>query len=150
MPSIRASEEFLIEVPRESSWAFFSDLANVGRCIPGCESVTPIDDQSATFKIKLKVGYLSKTFELRARVSEKTAPSHIAFNADGADAEITGDLQISEVGLDKTSVKYTIEIRPISITGRTAVTMMGKDLVNQQEKEFALCVKSKSEVKNLN
>jgi carbon monoxide dehydrogenase subunit G len=126
---------------------FFSDLANVGMCIPGCESVTPIDDTSATFKIKLKVGYLSKTFELRAKVSEKAAPSHIAFTAEGTDAEITGDLQISEIAPEKTGVNYTIEIRPISITGRTAVTMMGRDLVKQQAKEFASCVKSKLEAK---
>ena len=145
MPSIRASEEFQINVSRDKSWTFFSDLANVGKCIPGCEIVTPINDSSATFKIKLKVGYLSKTFELRAKVSEKVAPSHIAFNAEGADAEITGDLKISEVAEDKTGVNYTIEIRPVSITGRTAVTMMGKDLVKEQAREFASCVKSKLE-----
>ena len=149
MPSIRASEEFQVEVSRETSWSFFSDLANVGKCIPGCESVTAIDDTSATFKIKLKVGYLSKTFELRAKVSEKAAPSHIAFKAEGTDAEITGDLQISEIAPEKTGVNYAIEIRPISITGRTAVTMMGRDLVKQQAKEFASCVKSKLEAKSL-
>ena len=145
MPSISASEEFQIDVPRDRCWTFFSDLANVGKCIPGCEAVTPIDDTSATFKIKLKVGYLSKTFELRAKVSERVPPSRIAFTAEGADAEITGDLQISEIASYKTAAKYTIEIRPVSITGRTAVTMMGKDLVKQQASEFASCVKSKLE-----
>jgi carbon monoxide dehydrogenase subunit G len=149
LPSIRASEEFQIEVSRDRCWTFFSDLVNVGKCIPGCEAVTPIDESSATFKIKLKVGYLSKTFELRAKVSEKAAPSHIAFTAEGADAEITGDLQISEIAVDKTGVNYTIEIRPISITGRTAVTMMGKDLVKQQAREFASCVKSRLEEKSV-
>jgi carbon monoxide dehydrogenase subunit G len=145
LPSISASEEFQIDVSRDRCRAFFSDLANVGKCIPGCEAVTPINDTSATFKIKLKVGYLSKTFELRAKVLESVAPSRIAFTAEGADAEITGDLQISEIASDKSAVKYTIEIRPVSITGRTAVTMMGKDLVKQQASEFASCVKNKLE-----
>jgi carbon monoxide dehydrogenase subunit G len=145
LPSISASEEFQIDVSWDRCWAFFSDLANVGKCIPGCEAVTPINNTSATFRIKLKVGYLSKTFELHAKVSERVAPSRIAFIAEGADAEITGDLQISEISSDKTAVKYTIEIRPVSITGRTAVTMMGKDLVKQQASEFASCVKNKLE-----
>jgi len=40
-------------------------------------------------------------------------------------------------------VKYRIEIRPVSVTGKTAIAMIGKDLVKKQATEFALCVKSK-------
>ncbi len=148
MLSVRASEEFQLRASGEECWKFFSDLANVGRCIPGCESVSAIDDATAVFKVKLKVGYLSKTFELRAKVSEKTAPSHIAFTATGTDAEITGDLEISGKDSQLTGVKYAIEIRPVSITGKTAVTMMGKDLVKQQASQFASCVKAKLEITN--
>jgi len=148
LPSVRASEEFEIEAPQERCWIFFSDLANVGNCIPGCESVSPIDQVSAIFKIKLKVGYLSKTFELKAKVVELTEPSHIAFTAEGTDAEIDGDLGFHRISPDKTGVRYTIEIRPISITGKTAVTMIGKDLVKQQASEFATCVKNKLQVRN--
>jgi carbon monoxide dehydrogenase subunit G len=126
---------------------FFSDIVNVGNCIPGCESVSSIDQVSAIFKIKLKVGYLSKTFELKAKVIDRSEPTHIAFTAEGTDAEITGDLQILQLSREKTDVKYVIEIRPISITGKTAVTMIGKDLVKQQASEFAACVKSKLETK---
>ena len=146
MPSVQATEEFQIRASGERCWTFFSDLVNVGKCIPGCEAVTTIDEATAVFKVKLKVGYLSKTFDLRAKVSEKTTPSHIAFTANGADAEITGDLQISEKDSDSTRVKYAIEIKPVSITGKTAVSMMGKDLVKQQASQFASCVKAKLEV----
>ncbi|MDA4131406.1 MAG: SRPBCC domain-containing protein [Thaumarchaeota archaeon] len=148
MPSVQASEEFQIDAPREKCWTFFSDLANVGKCIPGCESVVPIDRTTALFKIKLKVGYLSKTFELKAKVSERVEPSRIAFVAEGTDAEITGNLEISEIETRKTGAKYAIEIRPVSITGKTAVTMIGKDLVKKQASEFATCVKSKLEAMN--
>jgi carbon monoxide dehydrogenase subunit G len=107
--------------------------------------VAALDESTAIFKVKLKVGYLSKTFELKAKVSKKIEPSHITFAADGTDAEITGDLEISETDPQSTGVKYMIEIRPVSITGKTAVTMVGKDLVKQQASEFATCVKAKLE-----
>ena len=120
----------------------------MGNCIPGCESVSPIDQTSAIFKIKLKVGYLSKTFELKAKVVERSEPSHIVFIAEGTDAEITGDLEFLRISPDNTNVRYAIEIRPISITGKTAVTMIGKDLVKQQASKFATCVKNKLQIKN--
>ncbi len=144
---MEASEQFEINASMEKCWNFFSVLSNIGSCIPGCESVTPTDNASAHFKVKVKVGYLAKTFQMKAKLKDVLVPTHIGFSADGPDAEISGDLDISATaGIeDRTSVKYRIEIRPISVIGKTAITMMGKDLVKQQASEFSLCVKARLE-----
>jgi carbon monoxide dehydrogenase subunit G len=115
----------------------------VGRCIPGCEDVRPIDEATAFFKIKFKVGYLSKTFELRAKVLEKTAPTLMRFAGSGQDAEIAGKLELTHQDeANYTSIKYSIEIVPISATGKTALTLLGKETVRKQTREFASCVKA--------
>lgn len=143
---MEASEQFEVSASQTKCWTFFSDLSNIGSCIPGCESVTKIDDTTAQIRVKLKVGYLSKTFEMKAKLKEVQTPSHITFTAEGPDAEISGDLDIhSAEDNQHVAVKYKIEIRPISLMGKTAVTMMGKDIVKKQANEFASCVKTKLE-----
>lgn len=145
MPSsVQASEEINVIASQEACWKFFSSLENIGGCIPGCEAIFRIDDYTASFKVKLKVGYLSKTFELKAKITESTAPSHLKFTGQGSDAEINGDVEIRD-GANGTSIRYGIEIVPVSVTGKTAISLIGKDLVRKQATEFANCVKSKLE-----
>ncbi len=113
----------------------------MGHCIPGCEEVRPIDDKNALFKIKFKVGYLSKTFELKAKIVEITPPTLMKFTGSGQDAEIAGRLELTPLET-RTCIKYTIEIVPISATGKTALTLLGKETVRKQTSEFASCVKA--------
>ena len=147
MPSsVEAAEQFEVKADLATCWTFLSDLSNIGSCIPGCEGVTKLDDMTAEFRVKLKVGYLSKTFEMKGRLKEVRAPSHLNFTADGPDAEISGNLDLDRAGPGShTNVNYRIQIKAISVLGKTAVTMMGKDLVKKQASEFSLCVKSRLE-----
>ncbi len=146
MPSVSASEEFLVRATIDKCWNFVSDLSNVGSCIPGCESVASVDSKTANFKVKLRIGYISKTLELKARINEERAPNHFSFAAQGTDAEISGAIDLASLN-EQTKLKYRIDIDPISVTGKTAMTMMGKDLVKRQAEEFASCVRSKLEKK---
>ena len=141
MPTFQAAEQFNICNSLEESWKFVSDLANVGHCIPGCEDVHAIDDKTAIFKIKFKVGYLSKTFELKAKIVEMTPPTFMKFTGSGQDAEIAGRLELSPLE-SRTDIKYTIEIVPISAIGKTALALLGKETVRKQTSEFASCVKA--------
>jgi uncharacterized protein len=146
LPAFQASEQFEVRNSPEECWAFISDLANVGSCIPGCEDVQPIDEMTATFRIKFKVGYLAKTFELRAKVLEKVPPFRMKFAGSGQDAEIAGkiELQSEPIGGEKvTEMTYSIEIVPISATGKTALSLLGKEVVRKQTSEFAACVKAR-------
>jgi carbon monoxide dehydrogenase subunit G len=147
--TVEASEQFEIKTSINKCWNFFSNLSNIGSCIPGCEEVTEIDGTTANFKVKFKVGYLSKTFQMKARFKEISDPTHISFLAEGPDAEVSGDLGMSRTETENlTRIRYQIEIRPLSVIGKTAVTMMGKDLVKKQASEFTACVKSKLEMES--
>lgn len=66
------------------------------------------------------------------------------FTGEGQDAEVTGTVDLVSFS-DKTKIRYNVEIKPISVTGKTAVTIIGKDLVKKQASEFASCVKSRLE-----
>ena len=141
--TVEASEEFKVSATIQQCWDFFEDLSKIGSCIPGCESVSRNDDQSANFKVKLKVGYISRTFDLKARLKDIIRPNHLSFIGEGNDAQIFGTLDLSPIEAGSVSVRYKLQIKAISVTGKTAMGMIGKELVRRQTSEFASCVKSK-------
>jgi carbon monoxide dehydrogenase subunit G len=146
LPStVEASEEILVNSDLDRCFSFFKDLTNIGSCIPGCERVDPVDSTSANFKVKLKVGYISKTFELKAKLKNVKEKEELSFTAEGSDAEIVGHVSLSSPQQGVVGVTYRIEIKAISVIGKTAVSMIGKDLVKKQAEEFASCVKRKLE-----
>jgi carbon monoxide dehydrogenase subunit G len=144
--SIQANEEITFRTEPDRCFQFFTDLSNIGSCIPGCEQVSSIDSNSAVFKVKVKIGYISRTFDLRAKLLEQKPPDFLTFTAEGQDAEIKGTVRLSfdrtVEGKSATTVNYSIEIRPISVMGKTAISMIGKDFVKKQASEFAICVKN--------
>jgi carbon monoxide dehydrogenase subunit G len=145
-PAIESTSEFQINADLGKCWEFFSALLNIGSCIPGCESIVQIDERTAVLRIKVAVGYVSKTFELRAKFEELTPRSHIVFSGLGHDAEMEGVVDLQPTDEQRAvEIRYKIKIRPNSTLGRTAVSLIGKDLVRRQADEFALCVKSKLE-----
>ncbi len=149
MPSFfSASEQFELNCDLSSCWEFFSDLSKVAKCIPDCESVTKIDDQSAILKIKLKVGYVSKIFEAKVKLRNSNPPSYIEFFGEGSDGEILGKVSLSSSSssssdsAQSTFVKYELSVKANSPLGKAALSMIGKDLIRKQTTEFAKCVKS--------
>lgn len=147
MPStIESANEFEVRAELDRCWTFFTDLGNIGPCIPGCESVAPVDDKSAVFTVKFSVGYISKTFQLKARFKEVVPESLVTFVGEGNDAEAVGTVALQKgasPGVTRLGTK--LQIRPVSALGRTAVALLGKDLVKRQAEAFANCVKAKLE-----
>ncbi len=145
MPStVDSASEFRVAADAKRCWDFFTDLQNVGSCIPGCESVTLGADKSAVLRVKVSVGYISRTFELKARFTQAVPDSHVSFSGTGGDFEIFGTLDLRPDAQQGTvSVRYSLQVRAVSALGRTAMAMFGKDLVKKQADSFAECVERK-------
>jgi carbon monoxide dehydrogenase subunit G len=147
MPStVDSASEFQVTADAKRCWDFLTSLQNIGACIPGCESVTPIDERTAIFRVKVSIGYISRTFELKVKFVEAVRDSHLSFSGGGSDAEIVGTVDMrpgNQPGV--TSVRYRLQVRPVSTVGRAAVAMFGGDLVRDQAESFAHCVTAKLE-----
>jgi carbon monoxide dehydrogenase subunit G len=143
--SVEAAEQILVKSDLDRCYSFFTDLANIGSCIPGAEKVEPIDSLNANFRVKLKIGYISRTFDLRAKLRDLKLNQELSFSAIGPDAEVSGRLTFIEKEKGTTQVTYVIQIKPISVMGKTAISLLGQDLVQNQASDFASCVKQKLE-----
>lgn len=109
----------------------------------------PVDDKSAVLKVKFSVGYVSKTFELRVRFKDMVPDSLVSFVGEGSDAQVVGTVSLKTGSRPGSTVLgYKIQIRPLSAIGRTAVTLLGRELVKSQTESFAGCVRAKLEARD--
>lgn len=67
---MRFEESFTVDYPIERAWPFFEDARRLALCVPGVESVEPLDEAGRSrLRMTQKVGYLSATFNLRWHIS---------------------------------------------------------------------------------
>ena len=62
-------ETFTVPRPADAVWGFFAEPERLALCVPGVESVAPLEDGRSKVRMTQKVGYLSATFDLKMHVS---------------------------------------------------------------------------------
>jgi carbon monoxide dehydrogenase subunit G len=81
---VKFEESFTVDHPVEQTWSFFEDAARLAKCVPGVESVEPLDaDGRSKLKMTQKVGYLTATFKLRWHVSGREPMRSIEITSIG-------------------------------------------------------------------
>ena len=76
-------QEFTVEEPIETLWAFFEEPQAVACCMPGVDTIETLDPDTFLVQVTQRVGPISATFESRVHIVERVAPERIAFNATG-------------------------------------------------------------------
>jgi uncharacterized protein len=66
---LKFEETFSVAKPPDTVWSFFDDPKRLALCVPGVESVEPLEDGRSKIRMTQKVGYLSATFDLKMHVS---------------------------------------------------------------------------------
>ncbi len=66
---MRFEDTFVVAKPPDAVWSFFDDPKRLALCVPGVESVEPLEDGRSKIRMTQKVGYLSATFDLKMHVS---------------------------------------------------------------------------------
>jgi carbon monoxide dehydrogenase subunit G len=140
---VQSSEDFVIDASIDKVRGFFSVLKNILDCIPGCEEVIQSSPMRAQLKIKVKLGYVSKTLEMDVSMSGSEDANEFVFTGNSEDAEIHGKLTFDAQKDNSTKVTYSLEVVATSSMARTALAFMGKDFVNKQTRFFADCVTAK-------
>jgi carbon monoxide dehydrogenase subunit G len=139
MSTIQAVENFDFVATPAEVWRVVSDLRVLGGCIPGCEGVTLLPNGAAEVQVKVKVGYIAKTFRMRVHTTEAAPLRALTFLGHSEDGDLTGELKL-EPTKGKTRVVCRLSLRPISTLGRTATGLMGKKFIRLQAQQFAKCL----------
>jgi carbon monoxide dehydrogenase subunit G len=80
---VKVQESFVIAEAPERLWAFFEQVDQVARCVPGVESVEVIDEENSKVRVTQAVGPMTATFDLKMRITERVPGELMQFTAIG-------------------------------------------------------------------
>ncbi|MDX2501029.1 MAG: SRPBCC domain-containing protein [Deltaproteobacteria bacterium] len=143
-------EKFSVMLPVQKIWNSLLDPEIIGRCIPGCEKVEPVNDTEYDSIIKAKVGFMAVRFKVKTVIEEMVLHKLIRTVGEGKETRNLGQFK------QKTSINFNVlseaetEISyqsDVSIVGKLATfgDRILKAKAKEVGKEFADAVKQKLE-----
>ena len=80
-----------LDAPPERVWDFLMDVPAVGKCLPGVETVTPLDGDRYTGVLRVKIGPISTRLEGTMTLAERDREALRArMDAHGSDRLVGG------------------------------------------------------------
>ncbi len=143
-------EKFSVKSPVQKVWNSLLDPEIVGHCIPGCETVEPINDKEYNSIIKAKVGFITARFKVRTVIEEIVPYRLIRTAGEGNELRKLGHfrqktiINFTELSENETEVSYSSDV---SIVGKLATfgDRILRAKARELGKEFVDAVKRKIE-----
>ena len=143
-------EKFSVMLPVQKIWDSLLDPVILGRCIPGCEKVEPVNDTEYDSIIKAKVGFMAVRFKVKTVIEEMVLHKLIRTVGEGKESRNLGQFK------QKTRINFNVlSEAEIEISYQSDVSIVGKlatfgDRILKAKakevgKEFADAVKQKLE-----
>jgi len=73
----RREAKFTVNAAPEELWRFIRDFRFLCTCIPGVESIDVVDDRTAQFTVKEKIGVVPLIVALRAQIDSEDPPRRL-------------------------------------------------------------------------
>ena len=93
-------------------WQKLTDPVALGHCIPGCESVTVIDDLTSKWVVKITVGVISRKIDAKARILERNDElKTMVIRFDSKEGDFVGKfkVRVEEIMGEKKSSKIILD-----------------------------------------
>ena len=143
-------EKFSVKAPIGKVWEFLLDAHQLASCVPGCEGVEVIDENTYLTSIKAKVGPISARFKIRLTINEKEPPYRLLATGKGEDSKMASSLlskneiRLHSLSGEETEIHYRSDVSVLGTLGK-----FGEGIIRKKAKEvgeqFALFLKSKIE-----
>lgn len=135
-------ETFNIAAPCEQVWQFMTDPEQIGRCIPGCQSIEVTGPRTYSAIVQVAVGPIKVAFNLQVEVTEEVYLDRIVSKIRGEEGSrsstLTSDnfLRLKPLDGGGTNVVYGADV---SISGRLGKYGQGamKQIARRQGNKFA-------------
>ncbi|MGD0234340.1 MAG: SRPBCC domain-containing protein [Syntrophorhabdales bacterium] len=143
-------EKFSAKAPIGKVWDFLMDPPRVASCVPGCEGVETLDENTYLTSVKAKVGPISARFKIRLTITEKEPPYRLLTAGKGEDSGMASSLvfkneiRLNAISDAETELNYRSEVSVLGALGK-----FGEGIFRKKAKEvgeqFAQALKSKIE-----
>ena len=110
-----------IPVDADRLWELLMDVPKIGKCIPGVESVLPIDANSYQGTLKIQVGPIRLSFQGTITVEERDREKmRASMRAEGKDAKVGGGVRA------RMSMTLSPDESGTTLTVETDLNILGK------------------------
>ena len=129
---MRLEGHFEIDQPQSMVWQKITDHSLMAGCIPGCENITKVNDNTYEASIAISVGIIKARFDVAVEVTKEIEPSEVHSRTTGQEGTrsslLTSDnfLKLSVISANKTRVDYTSEVSVSGRLGKYGLGMMQK------------------------
>ncbi len=114
-------------------WNFLIDMENVGRCLPGVESMTRLDDETYDGVFKIRVGPIALKLKGTLHVEVRDSANwHVGMRAEAKDRRLGGgvrallNVDLAERGPHETQMTVTLESHVLGKIGEFGQPVMRK------------------------
>jgi hypothetical protein len=131
------SGEQLIPASQQDTWKALNDPEVLKACVPGCESITHVNDNEYQVQMTAKVGPVSAKFRGRLSLSDIKPPQSysLAFEGQGGPAGFAkgaAQVRLTPVSIHETKLSYDVKA---NVGGKLA--QIGSRLVDAAAKKVA-------------
>ncbi|WP_309492977.1 CoxG family protein [Candidatus Hecatella orcuttiae] len=142
MPEAEAT--FTIKAPLDRVWSFLVDPRRLGSCFPDVQEVRVLDEKTAEWVLKVKLGFIRKTIKMKSTVTDFVPQKRVTFQGVAEEAELSGTMNL-ESGPGEVKIHYKILME-----GRGPLAPLMNDLIrrriSKQSQEFIEILQKKLEV----
>ena len=121
--------DYTICAPRERVWEYFTTPELLQQCIPGCEELKPLGDDSFEATIKIGVAMIKGVYKGSVTIENKQPPSAYRLSVQGESkiGFVNGacDFTLEEAGENQTAVNLTGELTVGGRLARVGQRVMG-------------------------
>jgi carbon monoxide dehydrogenase subunit G len=134
---VEMSGEQLIPASQQDTWKALNDPEVLKACVPGCESITLVNDNEYQVQMTAKVGPVSAKFRGRLSLSDIKPPQSysLAFEGQGGPAGFAkggAQVRLTPVTVHETKLSYDVKA---NVGGKLA--QIGSRLVDAAAKKVA-------------
>ena len=80
---MKITGSYTLGVPRERAYALLQSPEVLARCIPGCESIVPVGDNTYQMKMKLAIASLAGLFDGKVGIADQNPPESFRLIVEG-------------------------------------------------------------------
>jgi len=123
---------FEIDQPQSMVWQKITDHSLMAGCIPGCENIAKVNDNTYEASIAISVGIIKARFDVAVEITKEVEPSEVYSRTTGQEGTrsslLTSEnfLKLSVISANKTRVDYISEVSVSGRLGKYGLGMMQK------------------------
>ena len=137
---MKIEEKSIVNAPIQNTWDFLLNPEKLASCVPGCENVEVLDNNSYVVTEAIKVGPISARFKLQVTIVEMTPPNYLFATMTGKDSRTTSLLNaktainLERISDSETQVDYILDVALTGVLGKFGEGVMRRKADDLAEK----------------